>query len=99
MLPNLASVRRPSKSAIVNSSIAIIHQSRRTRLLAARELRLLRAEGEALRRELNEWRARATNKVPCGDMPLRTIKVIIQHAVGEPYLSESVHIHFTSINL
>ncbi|KAJ7063272.1 microtubule associated protein [Mycena amicta] len=27
----------------------------------------------------NEWRARATNKVPCGDMPLRTIKVIIQH--------------------
>ncbi|CAK5264576.1 unnamed protein product [Mycena citricolor] len=23
----------------------------------------------------NEWRARATNKVPCGDMPLRTIKV------------------------
>lgn len=31
----------------------------------------------------NEWRARATNKVPCGDMPLRTIKVIIQHVVGE----------------
>ena len=33
----------------------------------------------------NEWRARATNKVPCGDMPLRTIKVIIQHVVGESY--------------
>jgi cytoskeleton-associated protein 5 len=31
----------------------------------------------------NEWRARATNKVPCGDMPLRTIKVIIQHIVGK----------------
>jgi cytoskeleton-associated protein 5 len=31
----------------------------------------------------NEWRARATNKVPCGDMPLRTVKVIIQHVVGE----------------
>lgn len=31
----------------------------------------------------NDWRARATNKVPCGDMPLRTIKVIIQHAVGK----------------
>lgn len=30
----------------------------------------------------NEWRARATNRVPCGDMPLRTIKVIIQHVVG-----------------
>jgi cytoskeleton-associated protein 5 len=33
----------------------------------------------------NEWRARATNKVPCGDMPLRTIKVIIQHVVGMSY--------------
>ncbi|KAF8323194.1 ARM repeat-containing protein [Clavulina sp. PMI_390] len=30
----------------------------------------------------NEWRARAQAKVPCGDMPLRTIKVIIQHVVG-----------------
>ncbi|KAJ4487992.1 microtubule associated protein [Lentinula aciculospora] len=30
----------------------------------------------------NEWRARATNKVPCGDMPLRTVKVIIQHVVA-----------------
>ncbi|KAL0946933.1 hypothetical protein HGRIS_013093 [Hohenbuehelia grisea] len=30
----------------------------------------------------NEWRARSTNKVPCGDMPLRTIKVIIQHVVA-----------------
>ncbi|KAI0321641.1 ARM repeat-containing protein [Amylostereum chailletii] len=30
----------------------------------------------------NEWRARATNRVPCGDMPLRTIKVIIQHVVA-----------------
>jgi cytoskeleton-associated protein 5 len=31
----------------------------------------------------NEWRARATNRVPCGDMPLRTVKVIIQHVVGK----------------
>lgn len=31
----------------------------------------------------NEWRARASNKVPGGDMPLRTIKVIIQHVVGK----------------
>lgn len=37
----------------------MIHQSRRTRLLAARELRLIRSESDALRRELNEWRARA----------------------------------------
>jgi len=33
----------------------------------------------------NEWRARATNKIPAGDMPLRTIKVIIQHVVGEVF--------------
>ncbi|KAH9180770.1 armadillo-type protein [Lactarius sanguifluus] len=30
----------------------------------------------------NEWRARATNRVPCGDMPLRTLKVVIQHVVA-----------------
>jgi cytoskeleton-associated protein 5 len=30
----------------------------------------------------NEWRARATNRIPCGDMPLRTVKVIIQHVVA-----------------
>ncbi|KAI0046098.1 ARM repeat-containing protein [Auriscalpium vulgare] len=30
----------------------------------------------------NEWRARSTNRVPCGDMPLRTVKVIIQHVVA-----------------
>lgn len=59
LLPNLATVRRPSKSAIVNSSIALIHAHRRQRLLGARELRLLRCEGDALRRELNEWRDRA----------------------------------------
>jgi cytoskeleton-associated protein 5 len=33
----------------------------------------------------NEWRARATNRVPCGDMPLRTVKVIVQHVVGESH--------------
>ncbi|GJJ12392.1 hypothetical protein Clacol_006634 [Clathrus columnatus] len=31
----------------------------------------------------NEWRARAANKVPAGDMPLRTIKVIVQHIVAQ----------------
>lgn len=30
----------------------------------------------------NEWRQRAQNRVPVGDMPLRTTKVIIQHIVG-----------------
>ncbi|KAI9566458.1 armadillo-type protein [Boletus coccyginus] len=39
----------------------------------------------------NEWRARATNKVPCGDMPLRTIKVLIQHVVAH-YGDESYDI-------
>lgn len=59
LLPNLSQIRRPSKSSIVNSSIAHIHASRRHRLLAARELRLLKLESDALRRELNEWRDRA----------------------------------------
>ncbi|KXN82086.1 Cytoskeleton-associated protein 5 [Leucoagaricus sp. SymC.cos] len=39
----------------------------------------------------NEWRARATNKVPCGDMPLRTIKVIIQHVVGLGHYGDDVY--------
>ncbi|CUA69428.1 Cytoskeleton-associated protein 5 [Mus musculus] [Rhizoctonia solani] len=30
----------------------------------------------------NDWRQRSANKIPCGDMPLRTIKVIIQHIVA-----------------
>jgi len=59
LLPNLSQIRRPSKSAIVNSSIAHIHSSRRHRLLASRELRILKSEADALRRELNDWRDRA----------------------------------------
>ncbi|KAI0721683.1 ARM repeat-containing protein [Cerioporus squamosus] len=42
----------------------------------------------------NEWRARATNKVPCGDMPLRTIKVIIQHVVA--HYADDVYDHLSS---
>ncbi|KAJ3804991.1 hypothetical protein F5876DRAFT_82318 [Lentinula aff. lateritia] len=59
LLPNLTQIRRPSKSAIVNSSIAHIHASRRHRLLASRELRTFKLESDALRRELNDWRDRA----------------------------------------
>lgn len=59
LLPNLSQIRRPSKSSIVNSSIAHIHAARRHRMLAARELRLLKCEADALRRELNEWRDRS----------------------------------------
>ncbi|THG96300.1 hypothetical protein EW026_g5508 [Hermanssonia centrifuga] len=59
LLPNLSQIRRPSKSSIVNSSIAHIHASRRHRHMAARELRLIKLEADALRRELNEWRDRS----------------------------------------
>ncbi|KAJ4490592.1 hypothetical protein J3R30DRAFT_3729296 [Lentinula aciculospora] len=69
LLPNLSQLRRPSKSAIVNSSIAHIHAARRHRFLASRELRLLKLESDALRRELNEWRNRAG--IPRIDEPVR----------------------------
>lgn len=69
LLPNLSQIRRPSKSSIVNSSIAHIHASRRHRLLASRELRLLKIESDALRRELNEWRDRAG--LPRVEEPIR----------------------------
>jgi hypothetical protein len=59
LLPNLSQIRRPSKSAIVNSSIAHIHASRRHRTLAARELRHLKLEADAYRREINQWRERS----------------------------------------
>lgn len=57
LLPNLANVRRPSKSAIVNSSIALVHTQRRLRAIAARELRSIVHEADLLRREVNEWRS------------------------------------------
>ncbi|OBZ69087.1 hypothetical protein A0H81_10837 [Grifola frondosa] len=69
LLPNLSQIRRPSKSSIVNSSIAHIHSSRRHRLMAARELRLLKLEADALRRELNEWRDRSG--LPRVEEPIR----------------------------
>ncbi|KAJ7031600.1 hypothetical protein C8F04DRAFT_1262709 [Mycena alexandri] len=59
LLPNLSQIRRPSKSSIVNSSIAHINASRRHRQLAAQQLRLLKNETDALRHEVNEWRMRA----------------------------------------
>ncbi|KAJ7093961.1 hypothetical protein B0H15DRAFT_831448 [Mycena belliarum] len=59
LLPNLSQIRRPSKSSIVNSSIAHINASRRHRILAAQQLRLLKNETDALRHEVNEWRMRA----------------------------------------
>ncbi|KAH8984021.1 hypothetical protein EDB92DRAFT_2117256 [Lactarius akahatsu] len=70
LLPNLSQIRRPSKSAIVNSSIAHIHASRRHRAMASRELRLLKLEADAVRRELNEWRDRA--HLPRIEEPVRS---------------------------
>ncbi|KAF7329902.1 AB hydrolase-1 domain-containing protein [Mycena kentingensis (nom. inval.)] len=59
LLPNLSQIRKPSKSAIVNSSIAHLNASRRHRLLAAQQLRQLKDESDALRHEINQWRSRA----------------------------------------
>ena len=70
LLPNLSQIRRPSKSSIVNSSIAHIHASRRHRMLASRELRQIKAEADALRREVNEWRSR--QNLPLVDEPVRS---------------------------
>jgi hypothetical protein len=69
LLPNLSQIRRPSKSSIVNSSIAHIQASRRHRHVASRELKLLKFEADALRREVNEWRDR--NGLPRVDEPIR----------------------------
>ncbi|KAJ6506952.1 hypothetical protein C8R45DRAFT_971076 [Mycena sanguinolenta] len=58
ILSNLSRIRRPSKPAIVNSSIAHLNASRRHRILAAQQLRAMKNEADALRHELNEWRTR-----------------------------------------
>jgi len=56
LLPSLASHRRPSKSAIVNGSIAHLTRQRDQRLLAAKLLRHFCAEHDQLLGEVNEWR-------------------------------------------
>ena len=88
MLPNLVAVRRPSKSAIVNSSIALIHAQRRQRAIAARELRLIKAENDALRQELNEWRARAS--LPRVEEPPRSTELIaLLNLEDDPDMAEN----------
>ncbi|KAF7324211.1 Macrophage erythroblast attacher isoform 1 [Mycena kentingensis (nom. inval.)] len=59
MLPSLATIRKPTKSAIVNTSIAHVNASARHRVLATQQLRLVQEECESLRREVNEWRERS----------------------------------------
>ncbi|KAK6907493.1 hypothetical protein I203_101487 [Kwoniella mangroviensis CBS 8507] len=56
LLPSLATVRRPSKSAIVNGSISHLTHQRDQRLLAARILKEMKAERDDLLKEVNEWR-------------------------------------------
>ncbi|KAJ7615843.1 hypothetical protein FB45DRAFT_234499 [Roridomyces roridus] len=69
LLPPLAALRRPSKAAIVGSSIATLHAARRHRVLAAQTLRNVTQEAETLRREINTWRARAS--IPPLETPIR----------------------------
>ncbi|KAF7322100.1 Macrophage erythroblast attacher isoform 1 [Mycena kentingensis (nom. inval.)] len=59
LLPSLAPLGKPSKSTIVNTSIAHVNASHRHRALATQQLRLLTDECDSLRREVNEWRERA----------------------------------------
>ncbi|KAF8182502.1 hypothetical protein K438DRAFT_2020903 [Mycena galopus ATCC 62051] len=59
LFPNLANIRRPTKSSIVNTCIAHVHASRRHRFMASQQLRALKEECDSLRREANEWRERA----------------------------------------
>ncbi|CAK5283676.1 unnamed protein product [Mycena citricolor] len=70
ILPPLASIRRPSKSAIVGSSIATVRAGRRHRLRAAQALKALAREAETLRMEVNTWRARA--RLPVLEAPSRS---------------------------
>ncbi|KAJ7893607.1 hypothetical protein B0H14DRAFT_2684355 [Mycena olivaceomarginata] len=59
LLSNLNPIRRPSKAAIVNSAITHLNALSRHRILAAQQLRMMKSESDALRREVNQWRARA----------------------------------------
>ncbi|WVW80292.1 hypothetical protein I302_102270 [Kwoniella bestiolae CBS 10118] len=56
LLPSLATVRRPSKSAIVNGSIAHLTHQREQRLLAAKIMKEMQTERDELLKEVNEWR-------------------------------------------
>ncbi|KAJ6502858.1 hypothetical protein C8R47DRAFT_1067677 [Mycena vitilis] len=59
LMSNLDHVRRPTKSIIVNSSIAYLNASGRHRILSTQQLRMMKGEADELRHEVNEWRARA----------------------------------------
>lgn len=67
LLPSLANLRRPSKSAIVNGSISHLNHQRQQRLNAAQELRRLVKERDELFAEVNEWRAISGQPIRKGD--------------------------------
>ncbi|KAJ7053834.1 hypothetical protein C8F01DRAFT_1164900 [Mycena amicta] len=87
MLPSLGTIRRPSKSSIVNTSIAHVNASHRHRALATQQLRVLTDECESLRREVNEWRERAGGIAPI-PTPVRgeTFELLLSGA--EPEMDE-----------
>ncbi|KAJ7174932.1 hypothetical protein C8R46DRAFT_1215098 [Mycena filopes] len=88
MLPPLRALRRPSKSAIVGTSIATVNAARRHRVLAAQTLRAASREAEGLRRgsvlvfvagiwghvfrRWGRWRVRMDVRMPVPDVLLRS---------------------------
>ncbi|KAJ7619930.1 hypothetical protein DFH06DRAFT_69104 [Mycena polygramma] len=69
MLPPLATIRRPSKAAIVHTSITTVNAALPPRSRRA-DFAALSREAENMRREINEWRAHA--RVPHMDAPVRS---------------------------
>ncbi|KAJ7243848.1 hypothetical protein B0H12DRAFT_1236328 [Mycena haematopus] len=67
----LPPLRRRSKAAIVNSTIATLNAERRHRVLAVENLYAVATEAEQLRMEVNEWRARAL--LPQLGTPVRSV--------------------------
>ena len=65
----------------MNQSIALITNQRRSRIVAAREFRLIKAENDALRQELNDWRSR--NALPRVEEPPRSADHLAFLAVEE----------------
>ncbi|KAJ7840201.1 hypothetical protein B0H14DRAFT_1062358, partial [Mycena olivaceomarginata] len=78
LLSNLNRVRRPSKAAIVNSAITHLNASRRHRIFAAQQLRMMKSESDALRREVNQWRARAGTKTFLEPMRSEAFRIVIR---------------------
>jgi hypothetical protein len=106
---SLSPNRPPSKSSILDTSIAYIRASHRHNSLAARELRTLKAELDALCHEVNVWRDHAN--LPRVEQPVRGHGFFLvlndefekldlpseetQNYLGFDELNRSVRPHFT----